>query len=177
MNRLVSWIRRTDHSLVCYVNHRWKCIALDWVMTRITHVGGASVTLLFLFSWGMIAPMPLKVWALQGFFALSASHLVVRLCKHFLPRIRPYLRLQLHTFPNPLADYSFPSGHTTAIFSIAVTFILQEPWTALLFFPLAMLVGLSRMYLGLHYPTDVAIGALLGSSFAIGSAFCFQPLL
>jgi undecaprenyl-diphosphatase len=67
----------------------------------------------------------------------------------------------------PLADnpdaFSFPSGHTAAAFAVAVA-LAGEPFGA---GPLALLlaggIGLSRVYLGAHYPLDVAVGAALGS--------------
>ena len=70
---------------------------------------------------------------------------------------------QARTIGNPLIDYSFPSGHTTSSFSIAMSFALHSVTFALLLIPLAILVGISRMYLGLHYPTDVLFGGFLGS--------------
>ncbi len=60
-------------------------------------------------------------------------------------------------------DYSFPSGHTAAAFSVAAIFALNFPAVMYNLAGLAALVGVSRMYMGQHYPTDVAIGALLGA--------------
>jgi undecaprenyl-diphosphatase len=136
-------------------------------MPRVTHLGGATATIVFLLGWLLFMPKPVKGWALEALIALGTSHLAVRFLKKYKPRIRPYLKLtHLHTFPNPLTDYSFPSGHTTAAFSIAMTFALHSSVMMMILIPYAMIIGFSRMYLALHYPTDVLIGTFLGSSFA-----------
>ncbi len=69
--------------------------------------------------------------------------------------------------PRPL-DYSFPSGHTAAGFAGAVLFTNYFPAGAPLFYAVAFLVGISRIYLGVHYPSDVLIGALSGAFLALG---------
>lgn len=136
-------------------------------MPRVTHLGGATGTILFCLLWFIFSPNDSKYWAIEALIALGGSHGVVYLLKNGLPRIRPYLESKdLYTFPDALTDYSFPSGHTTAIFSIAVTFIYHEPMLACFFLPIASFVGYSRMYLALHYPTDVLAGVGLGSGFA-----------
>jgi undecaprenyl-diphosphatase len=168
---------RYDHTLIKLVNCQWKCRLFDWLMPRVTHLGGATATIGLLLVWLLLAPQTEKMWAVEGLIALAGSHLVVQCIKSWKPRIRPYLKLgNLHTFPNPLTDYSFPSGHTTAAFSIAVTFILHEPDAWLILLPYAMIVGFSRMYLALHYPTDVIIGSCLGSGFAAGTVYLFEML-
>ncbi|MBN2908424.1 phosphatase PAP2 family protein [Polycladomyces sp. WAk] len=170
MQRLVHRIQRMDVWLVCYVNRQWKSRMMDWLMCRLTHLGGAFCTITFLVVWWLFTSSPMKQWAVEGFAALAGSHLAVRACKHYLPRIRPHLRLsELYAFPDALTDYSFPSGHTTAAFSIATVFVLHAPWSAAIWLPLACLIGLSRMYLALHYPTDVVMGAVLGTGFALGA--------
>jgi len=175
---LASWLIRYDHLLIQWVNCQWKCRLLDWLMPRFTHLGGATATLSFLLLWFVFVPKPAKIWAVEGLLALSTSHLVVHFLKMIKPRIRPYLKHgHLHTFPNPLTDYSFPSGHTTAAFSIAVTFILHAPFLMSVFLPYAIIVGFSRMYLALHYPTDVLMGTCIGSGFAIGTVQLFEILV
>ncbi|KFZ40686.1 MULTISPECIES: phosphatase PAP2 family protein [Thermoactinomyces] len=167
MKSLTSWLSRSDQFLIQLVNCHFKCRLLDWLMPRVTHLGGATATIVFLLGWLLFMPKPVKGWALEALIALGTSHLAVRFLKKYKPRIRPYLKLtHLHTFPNPLTDYSFPSGHTTAAFSIAMTFALHSSVMMMILIPYAMIIGFSRMYLALHYPTDVLIGTFLGSSFA-----------
>jgi undecaprenyl-diphosphatase len=167
MKSLTSWLSRSDQFLIQLVNCHFKCRLLDWLMPRVTHLGGATATIVFLLGWILFMPKPVKGWALEALIALGTSHLAVRFLKKYKPRIRPYLKLtHLHTFPNPLTDYSFPSGHTTAAFSIAMTFALHSSVMMMILIPYAMIIGFSRMYLALHYPTDVLIGTFLGSSFA-----------
>lgn len=78
----------------------------------------------------------------------------------------------LHLLENPsifdlTGHYnSFPSGHTMVTFTVAATLAFYYPRIAIILYPLAALVGLSRVYLGSHYPSDVVAGAFLGIGFA-----------
>ncbi|GGA32167.1 phosphatase PAP2 family protein [Kroppenstedtia guangzhouensis] len=177
MKRLAARLQNVDHRFVFYVNRQWKCRFMDWLMSRVTHVGGAGFTLSFLLAWFALPVSPIRYWALEGLVSLVSSHLAVRMGKHCWQRLRPYLQhSDLRMVSSPLNDYSFPSGHTAAAFSLALIWIFHVPWLSVLLFPLAMAVGLSRIYLGLHYPTDVVVGAWLGTIFAMGTHYLFEWL-
>lgn len=89
--------------------------------------------------------------------------------KNLIARTRPYevvAGLQLLT--EKQADFSFPSGHTGSSFASAVTLYRELPkkfgiWAVVL----ACFIGFSRLYLGVHYPSDVIGGALIGSLIAV----------
>jgi len=68
----------------------------------------------------------------------------------------------------PLDRYSFPSGHTLHAVSFSILIIASFPQFVWLCAPFAVLVAVSRVVLGLHYPSDVAAGALIGSALAWG---------
>ena len=67
----------------------------------------------------------------------------------------------------PLDEYSFPSGHTLHAVSFTLIAVHYYPNLAWLLLPFAVLVALSRVVLGLHYPSDVLAGALLGAGLAL----------
>ncbi|MCL1809996.1 MAG: phosphatase PAP2 family protein [Clostridiales bacterium] len=98
--------------------------------------------------------------------ALLLSLLLCNLVlKNIVARLRPYdVLLWLHPLVPPLADFSFPSGHASASFAAATAMALSgmgKKWIASAF-ALAALISFSRLYTGMHYPTDVLGGIALG---------------
>ena len=94
--------------------------------------------------------------------------LIYKLIKRITERERPCaVNNQIRLGTAPLDHYSFPSGHTlhAVAFTIIVTF--YYPHLAWVLIPFASLVAASRVILGLHYPTDVAAGAVIGTLIAI----------
>jgi undecaprenyl-diphosphatase len=86
--------------------------------------------------------------------------------KFLLQRQRPHFVLEMGArFPNgpgEMLDPSFPSAHTLCAFMMATLLAAWFPKYHILFYILAGLVGWTRIYLGLHYPSDVIAGGLLG---------------
>ena len=92
-----------------------------------------------------------------------ASQAIVQILKRGFGRERPYKMVEnINTFKIELKDYSFPSGHTTASFCMAATLSLNMPKLSIFLYILAMIIGISRIYLAVHYPTDVLVGIILG---------------
>jgi undecaprenyl-diphosphatase len=174
MARVMDWLQRHENQVFLWVNQRKQVTFIDIIMQRITHLGGASVTIAATLSLSLLAHNIWKMIALQALIALAVSHIPVSIFKKKYPRLRHYLVLQqTRTSKNPLAYHSFHSGHTTAIFASVVPFVMYTPYLAFILLPIAFTVAYSRVYLGLHYPSDCAVGALLGISSAILASVFF----
>lgn len=165
MERISAWVMNKDRRVLQFMNLRLRCAFLDRWMNLLTHLGGAVCTIIVALLF-LLRPEN----RFEAIIALAASHSLVHVLKKSFSRKRPYeseKNIQMTT--NPLQDYSFPSGHTTAVFSVSMTWSFSIPWIAFLLLPVALLVAFSRIYLAHHYPTDVAIGGLIGILFAYGS--------
>lgn len=92
--------------------------------------------------------------------SLAVSHLVVQLMKRTIRRDRPTYRA-LIAHPD---RFSFPSGHATAALSVALGYAVAVPPLAAPLVILGMIVGWSRVVLGVHYPGDVLAGQLIAAA-------------
>lgn len=109
--------------------------------------------------------------ALAGLVGL----LIYRSLKHRFIRERPFITHSAITrAAAPLDRFSFPSGHTLHAVSFSVIVLANFPLLAWVVVPLALLIALSRVVLGLHYPSDVLVGALIG--YGVANAAQWLPL-
>lgn len=155
--RMFFWCNRT-------ISHT----VLDRIFGLLTHMGGATFTIVCTLSIALFAPGLWSAVGWESFAALSVSHLIAAIIKKKFQRIRPYLALpDAKVGRNPLKDHSFPSGHTTAIFSVITPFLFVSGRLSFLLILLALIVGFSRIYLGLHYPSDCIAGSLIGTGSAL----------
>jgi undecaprenyl-diphosphatase len=96
---------------------------------------------------------------------------VYKLLKRTFVRERPFIRhAGISLAGAPLDRYSFPSGHTLHAVAFTWQAVAAFPETAFVLAPLALAIAASRVVLGLHYPTDVLVGALLGVASGIAGA-------
>ncbi len=134
------------------------------VMKIITYLGNLG-TVWFVLCVPFILSKKFRLTGFMMLLALVIAYLMGEvIIKHLVGRQRP-----CHSFSeeeqiiNKPKFYSFPSGHTTSSFSIvAVTMMRCEPYIWIPVLCLAVLIGFSRIYLRVHYLTDVIVGMALG---------------
>ncbi len=101
--------------------------------------------------------------ALSLSIAIVLQAILQQIFKRIFTRKRPYEKhIEITKVINPPDKFSFPSGHTTAAFTIAFIFYYLYPVLFIPFLIIAIMIGISRIYLGLHYPSDVLAGVPLG---------------
>ncbi len=110
----------------------------------------------------MIAQPSSAPYVLAGALAFAVELSFYYLIKKSIKRPRPYRKLHVQCLIAPPDEFSFPSGHTAAAFLVASLIGLAFPVLSIPAFLWACSVGFSRVYLGVHYPTDVLAGMVLG---------------
>lgn len=157
---LAHRVTELDRAWLLGVSRRRVPAWADWLLRGVTHAGGARATI----------GAPLVLLAIPGtrtaglvaLLANALSHLAVQLLKRTVVRPRPHLAGALPALAHVPDAFSFPSGHTAAATAVSLPVVLAWPATAPLLLPLVTLVAASRVYLRVHYVTDVVVGMLLG---------------
>ncbi len=125
------------------------------------HLVFAAIAMLVI--WAVfIAPRKVYSLALM-FFAGGGAWVAASLLKKIFVIERPYVTLQNILPVLKIPSFSFPSGHAASIAGLAVAVYSLNPKLGVVLFIMAILTGLSRIVLGVHYPTDVLAGWILGA--------------
>ena len=142
---------------------------LDAVMLALTEFGVPALILLVVLQWWRSgerqhARHTAVVAGLAFLIGLGVNQLILL----FLHRMRPYDAGVSHLIISPSADWSFPSDHATASFAIAASFLMSRlKRLSAVLLAIATAVCISRVYVGTHYISDVAGGAVTGIAAAV----------
>ena len=152
-----------------YLNHLSQSQAVAQFFKRISRLGdGPFWYSMLLLTWLMQG----IAYSLQMLYVIACGTvgtLIYKILKQKTTRPRPYQVHQVIVLgERPLDHFSFPSGHT--LHAVMATVVLGNAVPALLvvMVPFTVMVALSRMVLGLHYPSDVIVGAVIGAGVASG---------
>ena len=141
---------------------------LDRIMVGFTQIGNGIAALGIALVLFLASDRLLSYELMLGTLTLW---LVVELVKFVVHRSRPFIRLaKVRIVGYRARGRSFPSGHTSQAFFMAtlmVHYFHASFWVAILLYAIALLVGITRMYVGAHYPRDVLAGAILGSAWGL----------
>lgn len=137
---------------------------LDTFMTSVTKLGDAGIAWIILTIILLLIPKTRKSGVYMA-VALIADLIICNvILKPIVARIRPYsINQTVQLLVTPLKDYSFPSGHTAASFaSVSALYFAGRKRMAAGALIVSVLIAFSRMYLYVHYPTDVLGGLIIG---------------
>lgn len=166
---MIDTLLKLDGDILLWIQNNLRAGWLDPIMKFITYLanGGAlwigiCVLLLIL--------KKTRTTGLVCSCSLAATFLINNIIlKNIVARTRPYEVVEgLNRIIGAQSDYSFPSGHSGASFAVAVVMFMEMPKKygvpALI---VATLIALSRLYVGVHYPSDVIAGILTGTLYAV----------
>ena len=136
---------------------------LDSLMVHITRLADTGIVWIVL-AVALICFKQTRKMGITLGLALLLGLLVGNLwLKNLFARVRPYdVNLTVDLLIERLSDYSFPSGHTRCCFESGMAMYFCDKRFGKVAFVLGGIIGFSRLYLYVHYPTDVIAGALLG---------------
>ncbi|MDO4494118.1 MAG: phosphatase PAP2 family protein [Clostridia bacterium] len=161
-----------DFPVLEWIQSNLRCGFLDAVMPPLTRLSDAGIIWIVF----TLICLAMKKHRKTGAGMAVALVLGLIICngilKPVVARIRPY-DYQLAQFGREISllipketDFSFPSGHTIAAFEAAVALFLSNKKLGIPAIVLAVLTAFSRMYLYVHYPSDVIVSVVLGTAFA-----------
>ena len=153
-----------DGSILIFIQEHIRCGFLDAIFPYLTHLGDAGIFWIVLTIVLLMFKKTRKAGLCSACALLGSLILNNLILKPLVNRTRPYEVVEgLRLMGKMASDASFPSGHTAASFASATALFPNLPRRyGVLLVILAFLIAFSRLYIGIHYPTDVLVGFLDG---------------
>lgn len=172
---VMSFIQKTDNAILIYINNNMRSPIIDKVMIKITALGNMAAIWIVISVLLLLTKKYRKIGVMLIAAVLLSTFLGEGILKHIVRRLRPVNELLKgkQLIAKPLS-YSFPSGHTACAFAAAGILARYFKKYTILVFMLAALIGFSRLYLYVHYPTDVLFGMILGLISARAIIYVFE---
>lgn len=161
---MTEWIGNIDAYILLFIQEAVRNPFLTPVVETITMLGDGAIFWVVV-SLTLTAFPKTRKAGITSLLALVVSLFINNIIlKNVVGRIRPYEMIEgLVPLIEKPGDFSFPSGHTGSSFASAWVFHRRlKGWIGYTALVLAGLIGLSRLYLGVHYPTDVLFGVMSG---------------
>jgi undecaprenyl-diphosphatase len=147
-----------------WANGWWSSSILDQILPWLTYLGSHFAVIFFIILSWILTRQRNVLGRLALLYGIQSG--VLYGLKYLINRERPLFFLKmaskLSKGPGEILDPSFPSAHTVFAFMMATILAYRFPQYRVFFFIFAGIIGWTRIYLGLHYPSDVITGALLG---------------
>ncbi len=119
-------------------------------------------------------PKGRRAGAATALASLAATYIVQVRVKPLFRRVRPFVNREANVVGARPPDHSFPSGHTASSFAAATALAFFYPRAAPLAYALATGVGMSRVHLGVHFPSDAAVGGVIGIGIGTFTGWLFK---
>ncbi|MEG1107808.1 MAG: phosphatase PAP2 family protein [Oscillospiraceae bacterium] len=174
---MIDFIQNLDANALLFIQDNLRTPFFDGFFVFITKLGDFGLLWIAL-GLALLIPKKTRRGALTLLLALLLTLIVNNyLIKPLVARPRPYSTIEgLSIIVERLGSFSFPSGHASSSFAAATIFALVFGTKGAWAFLPAVLIAFSRCYVGVHYPSDVLVGALVGTAVALGVYFlplCF----
>jgi len=176
---MTSWQRLeigSGERRLCLAMNRWGARrALTRLFRLISRLGDGMFWYALILMLALFAGHRGVLAALQMTAVGLVAALLYRTLKRWTKRPRPFrAHAEITPYIAPLDEFSFPSGHTLHAVSFSLIALAWFPWLAPLLVPFTVLVAISRIVLGMHYPSDVLAATLIGGALA-GASFLLLP--
>ena len=171
---VLEWLATNfDYPILQWIINNLRNPVFDFLMPIITVFGDAGIFWIACAVAMMIFPKTRKTGAAMGLALLMGLIICNLIMKPLIARPRPYVFFAdiAMYLTNGESDFSFPSGHTIASFEAAVAMVIGNKKLGVPAMILAVLIAFSRLYLCVHYPTDVLASIVLGTGLAFLATF------
>jgi len=172
----MDFITNIDISILEFIKSAFGCAFMDTAMPLVSLLAQWGVVQIGLAAVLLLIKKTRKTGAMMGLALILGFVIGNMIIKNAVGRIRPAELVYFGFFTDHLTDYSFPSGHSLAAFEIAGVLLMKNRKYGIIALVVSVFVSFSRLYLGVHYPSDVIGGALLGFFFGVFSVYAIDKI-